>query len=1096
MFLLFGLIFITLFSAKAFALINVTACQALNSSGETYNLMNNITAGGDCFTITASNVTLDCQSHQIYGLSSVSAGAFVGASNFTIRNCIINNYGDGINFVGSISGGLVENNIITGSTFSDACGIFDEHCGNTIRNNIFYNNSNAVCYHVSVCSNDHVYNNLFNGTIYYDGVGGELWNTTEQSGTRIFGNGDMIGGNYWTNSSSDGYSDICTDANHDGFCDSAYSIPTVSGVQYDYLPLSDEYVPDVVNITDCQALSVSNRTYHLTSDIVNSSATTCMNIQGNDIIFNCQGHLIEGIDSNPSTGVLANGRNNITLEDCVIKDWRKGVDFGNTDNSNLYNLDVSGVYRTAWDSGTGINLNGDENITAENITAYSYAHPFRVDWNANVLFDNINISYVGNRGMWGQGNNNLTLQDSSIYGNIDFSGGWDVINCSATNENIKIINNDVYPRLAGLGAKGGGIRFAECTFNSQISYNRIYGRSIQVDLGMVPDNSEAQGNITISNNTFSPLGTVYLMSAGVLVRNNSWTIADAYDSWVIGIWGSVGQASSHDIDESNLVNGKPIKYFASQSNVQFDSSPYSEVMLINCSNVTAHNGDLVGSIELDYTNDSTIRDLTSTSLYGVFLMNSFGNKIYNVTLRGNGAPLDIELSNDNEVYNSIIENPTADLLYFYESYNNTIYNNLMNSSSFYFDGVDANSWNTTQQSGTRIYTDGNQIGGNYWTNSTGNGFSDTCADNNTDGFCDDPYVMDANETDYLPLSNQYLVPSVPNCMVLNQTGTAYLNSDIIDSNAYACINITANDVVLDCQGHTVDANYTNANQHWGVYSVNTSNITVENCIFSDWYEAGIGFDGVDGGLITGNTFDNSSQDSSYASVELSELGSPAQSVVVSFNNFINNPHYDIDVGTNITMYDNYFVGGITYVEYNVTSAFWNIFEGGEVELYTSGNQFYNNIFNDTQFTLGSTSNYWNTTQQPASRIYSNGNEIGGNYWTNSTGNDYSDTCIDTDRNGFCDSPFDLNAWSSCTVGVDCSNNTDYLPLSNRYVSSVPSAGTGAIISDIGNGLGGFLSAIYLPLGNFILYLGIIFGVIAIFMGIAYVVKLAIEKHNA
>jgi hypothetical protein len=290
---------------------------------------------------------------------------------------------------------------------------------------------------------------------------------------------------------------------------------------------------------------------------------------------------------------------------------------------------------------------------------------------------------------------------------------------------------------------------------------------------MVPDNSEAQGNITVSNNTFSPLGTVYLMSSDVLVRNNSWTIADAYNSWGIGIWGSAGQASSHDIDESNLVNGKPIKYFASQRDVQFDLSPYSEVMLINCTNVTAQNGDLVGSIELDYTNDSTLRGLTSTSLYPLFLMNSFGNKIYNVTLRGNGAPLDIELSNNNEVYNSIIENPIADLLYFYESYNNTIYNNLMNSSTFYFDGFDANNWNTTKQSGTRIYTDGNQIGGNYWTNSTGNGFSDTCADNNTDGFCDDPYVMDANETDYLPLSSLYQAP-----LPAPLTGTGAIISDV------------------------------------------------------------------------------------------------------------------------------------------------------------------------------------------------------------------------------------------------------------------------------------------------------------------------------
>jgi len=88
---------------------------------------------------------------------------------------------------------------------------------------------------------------------------------------------------------------------------------------------------------------------------------------------------------------------------------------------------------------------------------------------------------------------------------------------------------------------------------------------------------------------------------------------------------------------------------------------------------------------------------------------------------------------------------------------NLIYNNLFNNTNnFYFSGtIYSNYWNTTRQRGTRIYSNGTEIGGNYWTNPGGNGYSDTCTDSNRDGFCDDPYVLNANNTDYLALSNKY-----------------------------------------------------------------------------------------------------------------------------------------------------------------------------------------------------------------------------------------------------------------------------------------------------------------------------------------------------
>ena len=62
---------------------------------------------------------------------------------------------------------------------------------------------------------------------------------------------------------------------------------------------------------------------------------------------------------------------------------------------------------------------------------------------------------------------------------------------------------------------------------------------------------------------------------------------------------------------------------------------------------------------------------------------------------------------------------------------------------------EANYWNITKTSGTNI-VGGPYLGGNYWASPDGSGFSETHADRG-DGFCNASFVIDMNNTDYLPL---------------------------------------------------------------------------------------------------------------------------------------------------------------------------------------------------------------------------------------------------------------------------------------------------------------------------------------------------------
>jgi len=373
--------------------------------------------------------------------------------------------------------------------------------------------------------------------------------------------------------------------------------------------------------------------------------------------------------------------------------------------------------------------------------------------------------------------------------------------------------------------------------------------------------------------------------------------------------------------------------------------------------------------------------------------------------------------------------------------NNLIYNNLFNSTNntvFYSSG--SNNWNTTMQVGKKIYPPGNYIGGNYWTNSTGNDYSDTCTDSDEDGFCDESYTLAVNNIDYLPLSKFSTMLS--SCANLSKEGeTYYLVSDIINSSASICMNISANNVTLDCQGHIIDGINVSGTQ--GIY-VPYSFITIKNCVLTEW-EGGINTYHSNSNIISNIT----SYNNLYAGIHL--YSSSNNTIINSTSNFNYGYGIRISHGSNNTIINsttnfntwgidlsfenttnntiisstsNFNIIGIEVDNFCFNNTIYNNIVKGNINYgirlgsSSSSNLIYNNLFNNTNnfYLLGNIS-FWNTTKQTGTRIYSPGTEIGGNYWTNPDGNGYSDTCRDSDEDGFCDEPYVL-------VG----DNIDYLPL--------------------------------------------------------------------
>jgi parallel beta-helix repeat protein len=283
--------------------------------------------------------------------------------------------------------------------------------------------------------------------------------------------------------------------------------------------------------------------------------------------------------------------------------------------------------------------------------------------------------------------------------------------------------------------------------------------------------------------------------------------------------------------------------------------------------------------------------------------------------------------------------------------------------------------------------------------------------------------------------------NVSTCSILDQVGaTYYLTADIVNSTNTTCMNITANNVTLDCQGYTIDGQYIEDTYGINIFrnSETNTNFTIENCVLSDW-DKGIYLSSAQNNTIGNNTLNHNK----YYGIS---LGWKAKSNLIIGNTITNNYGDGIYCGS-YCRYNNITNNTISGGNYNGirlsggtcgdgNNIFYNVIKGnsqaGIYEEYDCKNSnIYNNFFNNTNnvvfYQLTLATNYWNTTYQSETNIWNSSlGYIGGNLWTTPTNNGFSDTCIDANYDGFCD--------SSYTLATD---NVDYLPIAKATGQNIP-----------------------------------------------------------
>ncbi len=277
----------------------------------------------------------------------------------------------------------------------------------------------------------------------------------------------------------------------------------------------------------------------------------------------------------------------------------------------------------------------------------------------------------------------------------------------------------------GVGCPSAGICLEQvnnCTIEKNIFFKNRYGVYLQ--------NSR---NSTLLKNTLFRNGIWLDEGCGqnLLVNN---MVEESYILLGAHCWDNI-------MFQNRLSNGEGISIACCGGN-----NLVSKNDIINCS---------TGIDIYDVQARTVLRDNRITGCgNGIYFDFVFDSRVYNNTISNGSTGIFLrDECHDNELSsNTIISSNESGIYLLDYSADNRIYNNYFNNSiNVKVENTEGNIWNTTKAPGTNILQ-GPNLGGNFWANLEGTGFSQISNDSDSDGICDLPYNINGSDFDYFPLA--------------------------------------------------------------------------------------------------------------------------------------------------------------------------------------------------------------------------------------------------------------------------------------------------------------------------------------------------------
>jgi len=693
-------------------------------------------------------------------------------NNLLSNNLVENNDEEGI-FLDSSDNNLVENNIAENNRYgisldgsyntisgniagnNDECGIsLYSSDNNIIENNLVENNWRGVYLYYgsdnNLLSNNLVENNDEEG-IFLDSSDNNLVENNIAENNRYgiylaYSDNNLISGNTCENNSNDGIKLYESSDNN-----------TISG--------------NICSNNYYFGISLFDSSNNVIS---NNIAENTRNILG-IFVENSNNNLIENntVRNNQQSGIQIHLSSNNTISNNIVEDSRtyEGILIQDSNNNLIENNLVENN-----SSGIRFEYSGN-NIISNNVTGNNLANGIRLDYSDNNLVENNIADNNGDDGIeLGESDNNLIFNNfakNNLYnGIVIWNSDYNIIENNLMENNHYGINfaygsdNNIIENNT-VENNGYGIYLASYgSDNNLISNNTVENNNYY---GIYLDGSE---NNTLYNNTCGNNGEgIYLYSSfNIKMRNNTLS-NNRYNFGVEGIF-------VHDIDTSNLVNGKPIRYLVDNKNeIIGPSLEMGYLALVNCDNIRVENlalgnneqGILLAGtknswvenctlensdqgIDLYYSSNDTLDNNTcSNNFYGIRLSNSSNNFLSNNACENNGYGIYLYYSDNNLLSNNTVENgynPSIELEYSDNNllFNNTLENNRNNGIRLHYSDNNFLSNNTVENNfydGINLSSSSNNIVSNNIMENNNNGIrldgpnnflsNNVCSNNNEYG---------------------------------------------------------------------------------------------------------------------------------------------------------------------------------------------------------------------------------------------------------------------------------------------------------------------------------------------------------------------------
>jgi parallel beta-helix repeat protein len=615
---------------------------------------------------------------------------------------------------------------------------------------------------------------------------------------------------------------------------------------------------------------------------------------------------------------------------------------------------------------------------------------------------------------------------------------------------VKLIGKDGLPVVQNqMGGKTIDIRRG--VTGAMLSNLFVNGSKVQYSTGIYIGGAETVvQNVIVANHD---IGLHIYDSFGNSLRNNNFI----NNTFNVRIYGLSLSHFLHDIDSSNIVDGKKVYYWINMNDKVFPTDA-GYVAAINCSRMTIKDLKLANNfagILLAYTNDSLIYDVTcQRNELGIRLLCSHNNVIINSSFCSNWAGVSFITSSNNIISRNVVEfneygiyASYSDLLSAYSvsntfsgniitnnnkgifldfSSNNEIFNNKIDSNSigislyksgnntFYHNSFTNNTntvdFNTYVGSQAANKWDSDYpSGGNYWGDYEGLDVYKGPLQNETgsDGIGDAPYVIDENNQDNYPIMHPYgsicnidtglnylTIQSAINAPETVEGHTIFVKSGVY--NEFITINKT-----VSLKGEKKDSTIIEAGSEFDAITIIACNITISGFTIMNRGPPALS-NGITLINASCNHLENNIITGKFIAIKL-ENGSSNN--IIQDNIIINN-RYGIFIthqSNGNTLYNNSIINNhwngieLAYCERNIIEA--NTISGNgayglEIPMYTAS---YNNIIFHNNFL----NNSWNNPfGAQASDFFSNFWDIEGegNYWDNYDG-------VDKNQDGIGDTPY-------------------------------------------------------------------------------------------